>query len=361
MTFECWKHEMDSQDFDALEREAQARMSPGAYAFVQAGADDEITLAENVAAWRRLRLHPRVLRDINRIDTATTILGAPVPTPIMVAPSGRHKLFWPEGERATARGAAAAGAIYTLSTTASMPIEDAAAERRDAPQFFQLYLVPDRPWQEALLDRLAASGFRAVVLTVDQPVYGWSPRAARCQVEPNPDIRHVNMPDAPMARTAYDPTLKGKVMFPATFRDLEWLARRSPIDVIVKGVLRGDEALRCLDAGAKAVIVSNHGGRHLDTTVTTCEALPEVVAAVGHRAEVYVDGGLRRGTDILKALALGARAVLVGRPALWGLATRGADGVHDVLDHLRSELIRAMALAGVSKLEEATADLVSPR
>ena len=241
-----------------------------------------------------------------------------------------------------------------------MPIEEVAAERRDAPQWFQLYLVPDRAWQEQLLDRLGAAGFRALVLTVDQPVYGWSPRAARCQVEPNPDIRHVNMPGAPMARTAYDPTLRGKVMFPATFKDLEWLARRAPMDVIVKGVLRGDEALRCLDAGAKAVIVSNHGGRHLDTTVTTCAALPEVIAAVGSRAEIYVDGGIRRGTDILKALALGARAVLVGRPAVWGLATTGADGVRDVLEHLRLELVRAMALSGVASLAEASDDLVAP-
>ena len=162
-----------------------------------------------------------------------------------------------------------------------------------------------------------------------------------------------------MARTAYDPTLKGKVMFPATFHDLEWLAKRSPIDVIVKGVLRGDEAVRCLNAGAKAVIVSNHGGRHLDTTVTTCAALPDVLDAVAGKAEVYVDGGIRRGTDILKALALGARAVLVGRPVLWGLATSGANGVTAVLDHLRSELVRAMALAGVPTLSEATPDLVA--
>jgi 4-hydroxymandelate oxidase len=352
---------MDSADFDALEAEAKARMAPGAFAFVQAGADDEITVAENIAAWRALRLRPRVLRDITAVDTSTTVLGERVATPIMVAPSGRHKFFWHEGETATARGAAAAGAIYTLSTTASVPIEEVAAERGSAPQFFQLYLFPDRAWQEALLDRLAANGFRAVVFTVDQPLYGWSPRAARVPFKSNPDIRHINMPGAPMARIAYDPTLKGKVMFPATFRDLEWLARRSPIDIIVKGVLRGDEAVRCLDAGAKAIIVSNHGGRHLDTTVTTCAALPEVIAAVGDKAEVYVDGGIRRGTDILKALALGARAVLIGRPALWGLATRGADGVRDVLDHLRAELMRAMGLAGVAKLDEATADLVAPQ
>lgn len=350
---------MDCVDFDALEAAAKARLSPAAYAFVSTGADDEITAAENVAAWRALRLRPRVLRDITAVDTSTSIRGVKVATPIIVAPSGRHKVIHPEGERATARGAAAAGAIYTLSTTSSTPIEEVAAERGGAPQWFQLYLFPDRAWQEALLDRLAAAGFQAVVLTVDQPVGGWSPRAARLPVPPREEIRHVNMPGAPIGRNAYDPTTKGKVLYPATFRDLEWLARRSPIDVFVKGVLRGDEARRCVEAGARAVIVSNHGGRHLDTVVTTAQALPEVVAAVGRHAEVYVDGGLRRGTDVLKALALGARAVLIGRPAVWGLAVNGADGVRDVLRHLRDELARAMALAGVPRLADATADLIA--
>lgn len=350
---------MDSIDFDALEAEAKARMSPGAFAFVQGGADDEITAAENVAAWRALRLRPRVLRDISAIDTATTVLGTRVETPIMVAPSGRHKLFHAEGERATARGATAAGAVYIMATTASVPIEEVAAERGDPPQWFQLYLVPDRAWQEALLDRLAAARFGAVVFTVDQPVYGWSPHAARVPVEPSPDVRHVNMPGAPIARVGYDPNLQGKVLFPSTYADLERLARRSTLPIIVKGVLRGDEAARCVEAGAKAVIVSNHGGRHLDTAVTSCAALPEVVDAVGGKADVYVDGGIRRGTDILKALALGARAVLVGRPVLWGLGARGADGVRDVLDHLRSELVRAMALSSVAKLDEATPDLIA--
>ena len=340
---------MDSQDFDALEAAAQARMSPGAFAFLATGADDEITLRENPAAWRSLKLRPRVLRDITAIDTSTTVLGDKVATPIMVAPSGRHKHFHPEGESATARGAAAAGALYTLSTTSSVPIEEVAAQRRDAPQWFQLYLFPDRKWQESLLDRLAANGFRAVVFTVDQPVGGWSPRCARTPVEPDPNIRHVNMPGAPIGLTAYDPTTKGKVLYPATFADLEWLARRSPLPVIVKGVLRGDEALRCLDAGAKGVIVSNHGARHIDTTVTTCEALPEVVEAVGDRAEVYVDGGIRRGTDVLKALALGARFVFLGRPFNYAAAVGGEAGVAHAIGLLREEIDRNMAMLGVTR------------
>lgn len=349
---------MDSADFDALEEKARAVLPPGAYVFAAAGAGDEITLAENLAAWRGLRLRPRVLRDITAIDTSVELLGTRAAAPIMIAPMGRHRLFHPEGERATARGAAAADVPYVLATTATVSIEDVAAERAAAPQWFQLYMNPDRSVNEALVDRVAAAGFSAIVLTVDQPVYGASPRAVRAPITPSPDIRHVNLPGQPIARTAYDPAFRDVVMFPATYRDLEWLARRSPIDVLVKGVLRGDEALRCVEAGAKAVIVSNHGGRHLDTTVTTAEVLPEIVAAVGTRAEVYVDGGIRRGTDIVKALSLGARAVLVGRPVLWGLATAGAEGVHSVLAHLRAELVRTMQLCGIARLDAPFADLI---
>jgi 4-hydroxymandelate oxidase len=352
---------MDSVAFDALEQKAQSRVSPGAFAFCACGADDEISVAENGAAWRGLRLRPRVLRDVRTVDTALTLLGAPARMPIMLAPTGRHRLYHAEGERATARAAARAGAAYVLSTNSTVSIEEVAAERGEAPQWFQLYMTPERAVTEALLDRLASTGFTGVALTVDTPVPGYSPRAARVPVDADPDIRHVNLPGAPIARTAYDPAFSGVVAYPTTFRDLEWLARRSPMDVLVKGVLRGDDAARCIEAGAKAVIVSNHGGRHLDTTVTTAEALPEIVEAVGVHAEVYVDGGIRRGTDILKALALGARAVLIGRPMLWGLSVNGADGVHDVLAHLHTELVRAMTLSGAASLSEIGADLIAPR
>jgi 4-hydroxymandelate oxidase len=349
---------MDSADFDALEETARARMSPAAFAFCAAGADDEITAAENGLAWRRLRLRPRMLREVATVDTAVTILGRRAATPVMVAPMGRHRLFHAEGEIATARGAAAAHAHFVMATNATEKIEDVAAQRRTAAQWFQLYLS-DRSAAEMLMDRAAAAGFTALVVTADMPVYGSSPRAARNRLVPSDDIRNVNLPGAPIARNAYDQTFSGSVTYPVTLADLAWLVRRSPLDVIVKGVLRGDDAARCVDAGAKAVIVSNHGGRHLDTAIATAHALPEVVAAVGGRAEVYVDGGIRRGTDILKALALGARAVLVGRPVLWGLAVGGADSVRDVLDHLRNELVRTMALCGVATLTDAAPDLVA--
>jgi 4-hydroxymandelate oxidase len=350
---------VDSVDFDALEEQARAKMAAASFAFCAAGADDEISAVENITAWRALRLRPHVLNDISQVDTNVTLLDSAVPTPILVAPTGRHKLFNVEGERATARGASAAGAAYVMASNANVMIEEVAAERRGAPQWFQLYYWPNRVEVEALIDRVAAAGFTAIMLTADAPVGGWSPRAAREQHEPSPDILNINMPGSPMARTFYHPDFAGKVLYPATWRELEWLAKRSPVPVIVKGVLRADDAVRCVECGARAIAVSNHGGRHLDTTVTTADAIGEVASALSGKAEVYVDGGIRRGTDILKALALGARAVMIGRPVLWGLSVQGADGVRDVLDHLRIELVRAMQLTGAASLKDITPDLLS--
>jgi len=351
---------VDSVDFDALEGLAREKMPPASFAFCAAGADDEIIANENITAWRKLRLRPRVLRDLSTIDTGLTLLGQKHPHPILVAPTGRHKLFHPQGERATARGAAATNAPYVVASNANVLVEDIAAERKTAPQWFQLYYWPNQKEVEALIDRLAAAGFSALVLTVDAPVPGWSPRAARLQHEPTSEIRNINMPGSPMARTAYHPDFVGRVMYPATWRELEWLVKRAPVPVLVKGVLRADDAVRCAEAGARAVIVSNHGGRHLDTTVTTAAVIGEIAAALDGKAETYVDGGIRRGTDILKALALGARAVLIGRPVIWGLAVHGAEGVTQVLDHLRIELVRAMQLCGVTKLSDIRPDLVAP-
>ncbi len=351
---------MDSVDFDALEGEARARLSEPAFAFLATGADDEISAVENITAWRDLRLRPHVLNDVTNIDTSISLLGQQLAHPIMIAPMGRHKLFHLDGERATARGAAAAGAPYVMANNANVLIEEVAAERRAAPQWFQLYYWPNEREVEAMVDRVAAAGFSALVLTVDAPTGGWSSRAARAQHEPTPVIRNINMPGSPMARTFYHPDFAGKVLYPATWRELEWLAKRSPLPVLTKGVLRADDAVRCAECGAKGVIVSNHGGRHLDTTVTTAAAVGAVAAALAGKAEVYVDGGIRRGTDILKALALGARAVLIGRPVLWALAVNGAEGVTQVIEHLRVELVRAMQLAGTARLSDIAPDLVAP-
>jgi len=349
----------DCVDLDALEQNARRVMRPESWVFCDTGADDEITARDNVAAWRRLKLRPRILRDIVKIDTGVSLLGAQVRTPIMVAPTGRHHLFHADGERATAKGTAAAGAVFVMSTSGSTTVEDVAKESNGVPQWFQLYMQPDRDATGALLDRCVEAGFKALVLTVDQPVPGWSPRAYRTPVIASDKVRSVNMVGQPVARTAYDPARKGVVMFPTTWADLEWLVKRCAMPVVVKGVLRGDDARRCVDCGVKGIMVSNHGGRHLDTTVTTAEVIAEVAGAVGDSAEVYVDGGIRRGTDIVKALALGARAVLLGRPPLWGLSVHGAAGVAMVLDHMHDEMVRAMRLCGAASLAELTGDLVA--
>src|ERR1043165_3736159 len=216
----------DCVDLDALERNAQRVMRPESWVFCDTGADDEITAKENVQAWRKLKLRPRVLRDIVEIDTSVSLLGAKLNTPIMVAPTGRHHLFHAEGERATARGSAAAGALYVMSTSGATLVEDVAKERGRAPQWFQLYMQPDREATGALLDRCVKAGFKALVLTADQPVPGWSPRAYRTPVIASEKIRSVNMVGQPVARTAYDPDRKGLAMFPTNFGDLEWLVKQ---------------------------------------------------------------------------------------------------------------------------------------
>src|SRR3974390_2609641 len=267
---------MDCVDLDALEGQAKALMAPASYAFAACGADDEVSLAENTAAWRALRLRPRVLRDVTTIDTSTTVLGQRTPTPLMIAPTGRHKLFHPQGERATARGAALAAVPYVMASNSNVLIEDVAAERESAPQWFQLYYWPNRGEVEALIDRLAANGFAALVLTVDAPAPGGSPRAGRGHNEhhdPPPERRNHNAPGQPMARTAYHPDFVGRVIYPAGWRELEWLVKRSRIPVLVKGVLRADDAVACVEHGARAVIVAHHGGGPLDTTITTATAV----------------------------------------------------------------------------------------
>ena len=351
---------MDIRDLDALEHRARQIMSPGSAASVDAGADDGISMRENIAMWRALRLRPHVLVDVREIDISTTLLGEKVEMPILVAPMGRHKNFHDEGEAATARGAAAANCIFTLPTYSTTSFADIRRERKAAPQWFHLYMPADKKISEHLIDGAAEHGFKAVVFTVDQPVGGYNPESARNPAPIREDVRLMNWPGQPIATGAYHASRQGFVNFPTTWKDLDWLIARSKLPVIVKGTLRGDEARRCIEAGAKAVIVSNHGGRHLDTTVTTAEALPEVVAAVAGRGEVYVDSGIRRGSDILKAFALGAKAVLIGRPVVWGLAVNGADGVRDVLQSLTSDLKRVMMLSGVPKLSEARSDLLAP-
>lgn len=337
-------------------------MPRSTFDYMAGGADDEITLRDNVDAWTHMRLRPRVLRDVSTVHTATSVLGTEVSSPILVAPVSYLRLVNDDGERAMAAGAAAAGTVMALSTRSSCTIEDVAAAAPDAARWFQVYVLRDRGWTAELVDRAVAARFRALVLTVDTPVLGYRRRDVLNAFELPEGITMANVASRVSPEVAEAEGLLAAYQAPNLGpADLAWLAERSGLPVVAKGVLTPEAARECVDAGASAVVVSNHGGRQLDGVLATADALAAVVDAVGGQVEVYVDGGVRRGTDVLKALALGARAVMVGRPVVWGLATAGADGVQAVIGHLTFELAAAMALAGVRAPGEVDRGMVDLR
>jgi 4-hydroxymandelate oxidase len=338
---------MDGSDFERIARD---RLDADAYRFYAGGADDEVTLADNERSWQRLRLRPRVLRGVATADTATTLMGSAVAAPIGIAPTAAHELAHADAECATAAGAAAAGAVYVISTMATRTMEDIAAAVPTAVRWFQLYVRGSlRPARE-LAERAAASGCRALVVTVDVPTLGLR-RHEKIQLDERVGLAHLT-PRSQGGLQVYDRHVA------LTLDDLREIISWTSLPVLAKGVLRADDAVACVRAGVAGVIVSNHGGRQLDTAVAPPTALAEIAAAVGDAAEVYVDGGIRRGTDVLKAVALGAHGALVGRPVLWGLTADGADGVRAVLDGLRDELARAMTLCGTGTIDDITPDLV---
>jgi 4-hydroxymandelate oxidase len=338
-------------DLDRLEEQARERLPGPVFDYYAGGAESETTLAEAPGAWRSWRLRPRVLRGVAVADLSTTVLGSPVATPIGVAPWAYQALAHPDGERGTARGAAAAGALLCASTSASTSLEDVVAVEPAAPKWFQLYRLHSPAYTDDLARRAGAAGYRALVLTVDLPVLGRRRRDARHDFALPADLPLANHP--PPGTPAADSPLW-------TFDDIGRFGELSGLPVVVKGVLRDDDAVRCVQAGAAAVWVSAHGGRQADPVVPSAHALPEVVAAVGDDVEVYVDGGIRAGSDVLTALALGATAVFVGRPAIWGLAVDGAGGVSRVLGGLAEELAHTMALCGVADVRSVSRDTVLP-
>jgi len=330
------------------ERDATAVLEPMVHGYYAGGAEDEATLSWNREAFGQVRLLPRVLRGVGERTTATTVLGTPVRTPVMVAPMAFQRMAHPEGELATARGAGRAGTVMVTSTLATTPLEEI-AEAATEPLWFQLYVYRDRGATRELVERAAAAGYRALVLTVDTPVLGSREREARSGFRV-PDTLPLQEGPSSLARYAHrhlDPDL--------TWDDVAWLRSLTSLPVVVKGVVHPDDARLAVEAGAAGIVVSNHGGRQLDGAVATLDALPGVAAGVAMAggAEIYLDGGVRRGVDILRALALGARAVLVGRPILWGLALEGDRGVERVLEILTSEFSRALALCGLRSPQEA--------
>ncbi len=348
------------------EAAARAKMDPIAWDYYAGGSDDQVTLRANGSAFERIRLRPRVLVDVSRCDTATTVLGTPVRCPVLIAPTGYHMLAHPEGECATARGAGEAGTLMAVSTMSTRRLEEIAAAA-SGPLWFQLYVYADRAVSAALVRRAEAAGYRALVLTVDAVRLGNREADERNHFTLPPGLRMANFEDVGLERMRESETGSGLVAHSSAVFDtalsweaLDWLRSISRLPVIVKGIMTGEDAALAADHGVAGIIVSNHGGRQLDSVAPTIEVLPEVVTAVADRCEVYLDGGVRRGTDVLKALALGARAVLIGRPALWGLAADGAAGVARVLELLRTELERDMALAGRPTIASIDAALVTP-
>ena len=356
---------VDAEPLNLLELEALARERLPAMCFdyYASGADDEITLRDNRAAFGRIALRYRVLVDVSARDLSTTVLGERVAMPVLVAPTAFQRMAHPDGELATARAAGAAGTITTLSTLSNTAVEDVVAAA-SGPVWFQLYVYRDRGATEALVRRVEAAGCRALVLTVDAPLLGTRERDVKNRFCLPDGLAVENMHGAGLGAlpavegsglAAYfasqiDPSL--------TFRDLEWLTTRTKLPVLVKGIVRGDDAVRAIEHGAAGIVVSNHGGRQLDTSIATIDALADVASAVADRTELLMDGGVRRGTDVLKAIARGARAVLVGRPVLWGLAIDGRRGVERVLAILRAEIDLAMALAGCPTVADISTDLL---
>jgi len=349
-------------DFEAA---AAKKMTRASFDYYAGGAEDERTLSRNRAAMDRWVLLHRVLVDVSHVDLATTILGQPVSMPIALAPAAFHKLAHPDGEVATARAAGSAGVLLAASTIASMPLE-AIASAATGPLWFQLYVYKDRNLARDLAARAEQAGFRGLMLTVDTPILGRRERDFRNGFVLPPGITMANF-------DAYGDTMN-QWKFPGgmaarvhdlmdqslTWDAVGWLRSITKLPIVLKGIVRADDARRAVDAGVDGIVVSNHGGRQLDGGEATVLALPDVVEAVGGRIEVYVDGGFRRGSDVLKALALGARGVFVGRPYLWGLAAGGEAGVKRVLEILRAELSLAMALAGCARLGDIDRTLVRP-
>ena len=346
-------------------RVARGKLPKGVLDYYEGGALDEITLRENVAGWEKLKLYYRVLAGVGPREMRTAVLGQSISMPIAIAPTAFHKLACAEGEISAARAAKAAGTLFILSSLSNTAMESVFPEA-ESPRWFQLYIYKDREITRALVQRAEAAGAEAIVLTVDAPGLGTRERDMRNRFTLPDGLSVENL--APLGKGKM-PEVKGSGLAEyvrqnfksdLSFADLDWLCGCTRLPVIVKGVCRGDDAKKCVEHGTKAIVVSNHGGRQLDTAPATCEVLPRVVDLVGNACEVYVDGGVRRGSDVLKAIALGARAVLVGRPILWGLCVDGERGATRVLEILRSELDEAMLLCGCTTLRDINRSLLTP-
>jgi 4-hydroxymandelate oxidase len=339
-------------------RWAEERLEPGPWAYLAGGSGDEWTLRENRAAYERWTFRPRVLCDVSAVTTATTVLASELELPVLVAPVAYQQLYDPQGECATARASAAVGAGMAVSTFSTRTHEDIAAAAPGLVQWCQLYVFRDRGATREHLAGAEAAGCGAVVLTVDTPRLASRERDVRLGFQVPSDLplpyARATIGDAPANPADQFALLDASI----SWHDLEWVASEGRLPVVLKGIVTAEDATLAVEHGAAAIVVSNHGGRQLDGVPATLDALPEVVEAVRGRVEVYLDGGIRRGTDVAKALALGARAVLAGRAPMYGLAAAGEDGVRHVLELLRDELALALCLLGCTSPGELTSSHV---
>jgi 4-hydroxymandelate oxidase len=341
---------LNLMEYEPLAREKLSQMI---FEYYAGGANDEITLRENQAAYQRLFLRPRMMQGVAQRSLETTVLGQPMSAPLLIAPMAFMKMAHEDGEAAVARTAAARGLTMVVSTSATMNLQEVAASAPGGQRWFQLYVEKDRGHTQELIRRAEDSGYRALVVTVDRPLLGRREADIRndFRLPPHLQMANLNLSSWEAYRSSdLDDNLK--------WEDVDWLCSSTRLPILLKGILRGDDAQCAFDHGAAGVIVSNHGGRQLDGAQATIDALPEIAAAVGDKLAVLVDGGVRRGTDMVKALARGAQAVLLGRPLLWGLAMDGETGVGQVLDLLLAEFDLALALCGCHSPHEITPDLI---
>jgi 4-hydroxymandelate oxidase len=335
-----------------FERHAAEVLPPGAHGYYAGGAGDEITLRDNVAAWQRLALRPRVMVDCTERDPSTTVLGRRCSHPLIVAPTAFHTLATPAGETATARGAAATDTPFCLSTLSSTGVVELATQVPEARRWFQLYVFKDRAITREMVAAAVEHGYEALVLTVDLPVFGTRERDMRSGFVLEEAAAIPNVGAAGARGTVSLQELGSLFDQSLTWDDVGRFAADSGLPVLVKGILTPEEARCAVESGAAGIVVSNHGGRQLDTVLSGADALPAVVDETGDDLDVLVDGGVRRGTDVVKALALGARAVMIGRPVLWGLAVGGERGVRRVLELLLADIDTTLALAGAPRAAE---------
>lgn len=328
-----------------FEKFAAEKMTHMAYEYVASGAADELTLRWNRQGLDAIKLNPTVLTDVSQLNTRVTLFGQELSYPILIAPTAYHKIMHPEGELATARGAGAASAIYVVSSFTTTPLDEI-AKAATQPLWFQIYVRDDRDFTKALIQQAEALGFRALCVTVDTPVAGVRNRQDKARFALPEGINTPHMVGGLAEKK------------PFTWKDIEWIRSFAKIPVLLKGVLNPNDAEKAMEAGMSGIIVSNHGGRNLDTVPATIEALPRIAEKVNKRIPILMDGGIRRGTDVLKAHALGANAVLVGKPVCFGLACGGAEGVAKVLEILRKELELAMMLTGKATIAEIDASVI---